>query len=119
MQTGQFIIGMINGIIEPFQSEGVELLLPKDSLRFLYDLGKHNKSGTFIFKWESESAISKTIIIQKSDGEGRLGTINHTVIAKFEGMSDILDHTDFLTHLNKAFNIEYELLSNPLHTPEL
>ena len=119
MKNGQFIVGMVDGTIDSFQSEGVETLIPSDSLRFLYDLGKHNKNGTFVFKWENERAISKTIIIQKSDGEGRLGTINHTVIAKFEGMSDILDHTDFLTHLNKAFNIEYELLSNPLRTPEL
>ena len=114
MKTGQFIIGMVNGTIDPYQSVGVEDLLPQENIRFLYDLGKYNKTGTFIYQWANEHAISKTVIVQKSDGEGRTGTINHTVIVKIESLADILDHTDFLKHLDSAFNIKYELLSNPL-----
>ena len=114
MQSGQFIIGMVNGIIEAYQSIGVEKLLPEENLRFLYDLGKYNSEGKFIYQWASSNAISKTVLIQKSDGEGRKGTINHTVIIKFDSLADILDHTDFLKHLDAAFNITFERLSNPL-----
>ena len=97
MEIGTFVYGMVSNTIEKWQTPNVDKLLCEKSLQFLYDLGRKGSKtfGTFIYTWEEENAISKTVLESTQDLNGREDLVNRTVIIKFNGdaMRYILDHT--------------------------
>lgn len=118
MKTGQFIVGMFDNIIEPYQSKGVENLVDPEDFRDLYDMGKHEEPGEYIVLHHDDYAISKTVITKTQDDDGRVFTQNWTVITKFEQpiLKDIYNNTNIIKRLHKAFEHKPELV-NPL--PEI
>jgi len=116
MQIGQFITGMINGSFDMIQSNNLDNLLCEEHLQFLYDLGKGKNNGeinTYIF--ESDNAISKTVLSVVYDDYGRKDIINHTIIIKFDNiLQDILKYTNLLEKIDKYFTIDS---SKPIQKP--
>lgn len=83
MIIGEFVVGIHNGIIEPYQTEGAEKLLPDEEFQKLWTL---KNLGVFIYLNPEQRVIAKTTVTAQSDGEhlGRKWIINHTVIAKYD-----------------------------------
>jgi len=102
MEIGQFVYGMINGVIERRQSQNVDSLLQEDSLKFLYDL---EKPGDFVYVWKPENAISRSIIKKTKDCYGRSYRLNHTIIIKFndDALNFILSETNLLKRIEPFF----------------
>lgn len=105
MQIGEFIYGMLNGSIQRKQTLNVDKLLSEAALNFLYQIGRNEtkiKEATFIYTWDSEKAITKTVIKPVSDENGRKDLLNHTVIVKFDNVfNDVLAHTNLLEVVEK------------------
>ena len=103
VEIGKFTYGMVNNTIEKWQTPNVDKLLREESLQFLLNLGRIGKPkfGTFIYTWEDETAITKTVLEPAQDLHGRSDLLNRTVIAKFNGdaMRFILDHTNLINEI--------------------
>lgn len=83
MKVGQFVIGIFDGTTKPYQSKGVEKLLDEDEFNKLWRL---NKAGIWIYVNPEQRVVARTVVEETNDGEytGRKGTINHTVIVRFD-----------------------------------
>lgn len=81
MQIGQFIHGMIDGSVEHRQSANLESLFRDEDLRFLIGL---TEVGDYKYIWRLPIAVSRSMVVETRDNDGRKGTVNHTIIAVFE-----------------------------------
>ena len=94
---------MVGGTIEKWQTPNVDSLLSEDALRFLYAIGRigNKQFGTFIYAWEQEQAITKTVVEPAQDANGRQDLLNRTIIVKFnaDAMKYILDHTNIINEI--------------------
>jgi len=119
VKSGQFVVGMINGTIEPYQSIGVEQLLDEREFGKLWKLGETHGAGTYTYINETERVLAYSIVTEQSDGEdtGRKSTLNHTVIIKFDKniLVDILAYTNFIQNLKQP-TPKFE---NPLPQPKI
>jgi hypothetical protein len=85
MKSGQFVIGMVNGNNESYESPDLAQLLPADKLGVLWDLAKTRGVGTHSYIDYDERVIARTTVTNTpADEMGRKGTLNHTVIFKFD-----------------------------------
>lgn len=83
MKAGQFVIGIFDGTTKPYQSKNVEKLMDEEEFNKLWRL---NKPGTWIYVNPDQRVVARTVVKETNDGEytGRKGTINHTVIVRFD-----------------------------------
>ena len=119
MKSGQFVIGMIDGIIRPYQTDNVEKLLSEQEFSKLWKLGKTHGPGTYTYTNSQENIIARSVITEEYDGKdtGRRSTLNHTVIIKFDPdwAAELLKYTNFGANLNQPL----PELKNPLPEPEV
>ena len=119
MKSGQFVFGMINGTINSYQSEDAEKLITEKEFAKLWNLGKTHGEGTYTYINLAERVIARSQIKNTHDGKGsgRKGTINHTIIYKFDSniLVDVMDYTDF----KQNFEFNLPTLKNPLPSPPI
>lgn len=99
MKSGQVVTGIIKGIADQYETPDILQLLPNNKLSVLIDrdtLGKHRH----IFL--TERVIAQTVVTKADPDElGRDGTVNHTVLYKFDattqhdGIAYIFDYEQF------------------------
>lgn len=132
MKSGQFVVGMIDGSYESYDSNNLSILLSPEELQKLWELAEKRGTGSYDYINYDERVIARTTITEtKSDTMGRKGKVNHTVIFKFdktvthdflqynfdpETFRNILDDNDFKEQLNTPFPNE---LHNPLPQPKI
>jgi len=116
VKSGQFVVGMINGTIESYQSTGAEQLLTEQEFSKLWRL---EEVGTHLYVNEQEHVVAYSTITEESDGEvmGRKGSLNHTIIVKFGEniLHEILAYTHFKDNLIQPM----PELKNPLPEPKI
>jgi len=119
VKSGQFVFGMINGTIQSYQSMNAEQLLTEQEFSKLWKLGKTHSPGTYTYINEQEHVIAYSTVTEESDGPnmGRKGSLNHTVIFKFDDniLNEILSYTDFKQSLAQPM----PKLKNPLPEPKI
>jgi hypothetical protein len=83
MKIGEFVVGVIDGTTEAYQTEDAEKLLTEEEFNKLWRL---SKIGTWTYFNPEERVIARTVVTETNDGEstGRKATLNHTVIIKFD-----------------------------------
>lgn len=82
MKSGQVVTGIINGIADQYETPDILQILPNIKLSELTDrrtLGIHRH--VFI----TDRVVAQTVVSEADPDElGRNGTINHTVLYKFD-----------------------------------
>ena len=82
MRAAQFVKGIINGIAESYESSNLFQILPADKLTAIWDI---DRLGTYNRVFLSERVVTKTVVTPSVPDElGRSGTVNHTVLYKFD-----------------------------------
>ena len=82
MQSGQFVIGKIDGIQKYFKTENLREILPKTKLT---ELETYTEIGEYPRFFKIEKVLSKTIVSAADNTDGRPGgIINRTVLYKFD-----------------------------------
>ena len=99
MKSGQVVTGIINGIADHFESSDILQILSNGKLSILTDreiLGSHRH----VFR--SDRVVAQTVVTKADPDElGRDGTVNHTVLYKFDattqhdGINYIFDYEQF------------------------
>jgi hypothetical protein len=128
VKSGQFVVGMLNGTIESYESKNISLLLPSDEMDKLWRLAETRGKGTYDYINYDERVIARSTITESNNDEvGRKGKINHTIIIRFdksimhEGNRYMFDTENFSIqdHVSLLTVPLPEKLKNPLPTPEV
>jgi len=86
LKSGQFVKGKINGVEDSYETPELLQLLPSEKLSALWD---QEHIGTYNRVFLDERVIAKTIITKSEPDEyGRVGIINHTVIYRFDAVTE-------------------------------
>lgn len=99
MKSGQVVTGIINGTAQQYESPDILQLLPNGKLSELID---RETLGTYRRVFLTDRVIAQTAVTEaEPDSLGRSGTVNHTVLYKFDssiehdGARYVFDIDDF------------------------
>jgi len=86
MKSGQVVTGILNGLADSYETPDILQLLPNDKLSEL--TGKET-IGTYRHVFIKDRVVAQTIVTQaEPDNLGRDGTVNHTVLYKFDAYTE-------------------------------
>jgi hypothetical protein len=118
VKSGQVVTGIINGLADHYESPDILQILPNNKLSELTD---RETLGTYRCVFVKERVVAQTIVTKaEPDEHGRDGTVNHTVLYKYDatrqhdGITYIFDYEQFAAD---ARNGKYNFVMPPL--PEL
>jgi len=99
VKSGQVVTGIINGIADQYETPDILQLLPNNKLSELTD---RETVGTYRRVFLTDRVVAQTVVTKAEPDElGRDGTVNHTVLYKFDwatehdGARYVFDVDDF------------------------
>jgi hypothetical protein len=125
MKSGQVVTGIINGIADSYETPDILQLLPNNKLS---ELTSRETVGTYRRVYLTDRVVSQTVVTKAEPDElGRDGTVNHTVLYKFDratehdGARYVFDVDDFAENA-KAGKYNFPMppmpeLKHPLDLP--
>jgi len=82
VKSGQFYRGKIDGIQKNFESPNLDKILPAEKLG---ELANYTEVGEYSRFFKQEKVLSKTVITEAENMDGRRGGItNHTIMYGFD-----------------------------------
>ena len=82
MKSGQIVTGIINGLADQYETPDILQLLPNGKLS---ELTARETIGTYRNVFVTDRVVAQTCVYEaERDSLGRTGTVNHTVLYKFD-----------------------------------
>ena len=86
MKSGQVVTGIINGIATQYESPDILQISPNGKLSELID---RDTVGVYRNTFVRERVVAQTVVTEAEPDElGRNGTVNHTVLYKFDSHTE-------------------------------